>query len=348
MDIKKVGKAIAYLRKRAGYTQKDLADRIGISDKAVSKWERGLGLPDISYFGKLSVLLDIDTDSLLAGDVFRQDKGWAGLLFLTDNPYKIGASTLIYDKPLVYYLLSYFLLAGIKKIVIMCDQKDVAYLQTEFGDGSKLGINLYYCNRDCEGRADTLKPIVGCSNVMVVCGRSFIYGVGQTRFFQRAMVNKDRLTFLSFPKNVGDTTNKVFFDENRKVINELNLEKIRTQYDYYGIPVFFCPFNMLNRAYSLIGDDGIICLPHSALQSGLVYTEVPDRGYVEISIDTPNDILEVSNYVRMVQKWAGMNIYCIEEIAWRRGMISIDELEAFGKQKANTEYGEYILSLCHR
>ena len=73
MDVAKVGKAIAYLRKRAGYTQRDLADRIGISDKAVSKWERGLGLPEIGYLRKLSILLDTDTDSLLTGDVVHHD-----------------------------------------------------------------------------------------------------------------------------------------------------------------------------------------------------------------------------------------------------------------------------------
>ena len=91
MQIDKVGHAIAYLRKRAGYTQKDLADRLGVSDKAVSKWERGLGLPDVSLLGKLSILLDTDTDSLLAGDVIHHDRGWHGLLVLEDSSCGICA-----------------------------------------------------------------------------------------------------------------------------------------------------------------------------------------------------------------------------------------------------------------
>ena len=73
MDTQKVGQAIAYLRKRVGYTQKELADRIGVSDKAVSKWERGLGLPDIGLIGKIAILLDSDTDSLLAGDLVHHN-----------------------------------------------------------------------------------------------------------------------------------------------------------------------------------------------------------------------------------------------------------------------------------
>ena len=114
MDIAKVGKAIAYLRKRAGYTQKELADRIGISDKAVSKWERGQGLPEIGYLRKLSILLDTDSDSLLAGDVAHHKSDWTGIIVLDENPYGIGAGTMIYDKPIINFLLSYFLLVGIK------------------------------------------------------------------------------------------------------------------------------------------------------------------------------------------------------------------------------------------
>lgn len=136
----KVGKAIAYLRKRAGYTQKDLADRIGISDKAVSKWERGLGLPDISYLRKLSILLDTDTDSLLAGDVVHHDHLWSGVLLLDENDCGIGAGTIIYDKPLIYYLLSYFLLIGIHDVTILGTESDKEYIEKTLGDGKNLGL----------------------------------------------------------------------------------------------------------------------------------------------------------------------------------------------------------------
>ena len=162
------------------------------------------------------------------------------------------------------------------------------------------------------------------------------------------MVYKDRLTILSFPKKEGNVASKVCFDDNRKVVNKSNAKRIRTQYDYYEIPVLFCPFNMLNKAYELNGADGIMSLSHMALDEGLLFTEVPDRGYIENHIDTPDDVVEISNFVRMVQKSSGMNIYCIEEIAWRRGMISIEKLERFGKQKSDTEYGKYILSLCQK
>ena len=98
MDDNKIGKAISYLRKRAGYTQKDLADRIGISDKAVSKWERGQGLPDVGYLRKLSILLDTDSDSLLSGDVVHHDSSWAGIIVLEENSHKIVYGRVSYNR----------------------------------------------------------------------------------------------------------------------------------------------------------------------------------------------------------------------------------------------------------
>ena len=117
MDAIKTGKTIAYLRKKLGYTQKDLALRIGISDKAVSKWERGVGMPDIAYLRKLAILLNTDTESLLAGSAI-QENSWQGILVVDDN--EISLSTIVYDKPLAHYLLGYFMLLGISNIVIMC------------------------------------------------------------------------------------------------------------------------------------------------------------------------------------------------------------------------------------
>lgn len=345
MDIEKVGKAIAYLRKRAGYTQKDLADRLGISDKAVSKWERGIGLPDITYFGKLAILLDTDTDSLLSGDVIHHDENWGGLLVLEQNPYGIGASTLIYDKPLIYYLLSYYLLLGIKHICIACSHNDISWLQNEFDDGGKLGIRLHYCPNCSEDICLLVEQEMSCHNMMAIWGQRFIYGVDQTRFFQRAMLEKDHLTILSLPKKMSGATSSLFFDESRKIVDSSDESTLLTQYDYYEIPVLFGPKPILMRICSdrAKNDAG---LTNNLLQDVPLYTEVLDRGFVEIPVNTPDDVVNVSQFVKILQNACGMIVYCIEEIAWRRGMISLKELEQFGLAKAGTAYGQYILSLC--
>lgn len=334
MNLDKIGNAIAFLRKRAGYTQKELADRIGISDKAVSKWERGLSFPDVSCLRKLSILLDTDTDSLLEGDVINHDHGWCGLLVLDENVQGINAGTVIYDKPLVYYLLSYYILVGIQTIAISCSEKDKKYMQEELDSGSELGLKIAYC--DPLGIND--HPMFkGFTNVMVIFGREFIYGVDQTRFFQRAMLNKDRITILSLPRKRFDAVPRIIFDKEKRIVDFEDEEKLNTQYDYYEIPVFFCPKDKL----------ALICTDNGACVRGndILYTEVLDRGYVEMSIDTWEDVSTVSNFVKTVQYACGMEIYCIEEIAWRRGFISTETLKRFGDLQSNSHYGQYILSL---
>lgn len=348
MDKKKIGKTIAYLRKRAGYTQKDLADRIGISDKAVSKWERGLGTPDIAYFGKLSILLDTDIDSILTGNVIHLDKEWRGLLVLPENEQGVGAGTVIYDKPLVYFLLSYYLLVGIKHIYVVCNMKDKDDIFKEFGDGCRIGINLEYIGTKFDDVTNSLESDSTYSNLMVVYGRSFIYGVDQTRFFQRAMTNKDRITILSLPKKTEkEKYDFLCFDEARKLVPSDSDERIHTQYDYYEIPVLFCPKEKLPLLYSA-SDQGLFLITLSEYEREQIYTEVLDRGFVEMPIDNLDQALDVADFVRLVQNACGMEIYCIEEIAWRRGMIDLEQLREYGIRKRNTKYGRYILSLSER
>lgn len=335
MDALKVGKAIAHLRKKVGYTQRELADRIGVSDKAVSKWERGLGLPDTSIIGKLAILLDSDTDSLLAGDLVHHNTGWTGLLILGENPQGINVSTVIYDKPIVYFLLSYFLLMGIREIRIVCNENDQSFLEKQFQDGSILGLKLFY-SRTAWGK----EYGSGGPNVMVVSGMSFLYGVDQTRFFQKAMLNRDRTTVLSLPKKKSGSPARIYYDSDKKVVTSEEGEKLRTQYDYYQIPIMFCPSRVIESME--LNETEEISFKHSEEE---LYTVILDRGFVEIPINTWNDVMDASLFVKTVQKACGMQLYCIEEIAWRRGMISHEAFYKLGMEKRDTSYGQYILEM---
>lgn len=338
MEPKKVGNAIAYLRKKVGYTQRELADRIGVSDKAVSKWERGLGLPDTAIIGKIAILLDSDTDSLLAGDLVHNNNGWTGLLILKENINGIKANTIIYDKPVINFMLSYFMLMGIRDIRIVSGEEDRRYIIDEYGNGGKLGLQLTYWSEIKE------EDYMGSqSNVMVIFGMTFIYGVDQTRFFQKAMLDKSKTTVLSLPQKKVDSPARVYYDSDKRVVTSEDGEKLQTQYDYYQIPIIFCPAHVIcsmeleeknereSISYTRIGDE--------------VYTVTLDRGFVEIPLNTWDDVIDASSFVRIVQKACGMQIYCIEEIAWRRGLISHEDFIQFGKQKKDTSCGKYILEI---
>lgn len=331
MDVEKVGKTIAYLRKRAGYTQKDLANRIGISDKAVSKWERGQGLPDIAYLRKLSILLDTDTDSLLSGDVIHRGHGWEGILILSDNACRIGFSTVIYDKPLINFLLSYFLLVGIKKIHIVCEQAEREYIRQCFGSGEDYGVQI---ELHCQLREAASSE---AQNFMILYGRCILYGVDQTRFFQKAMMNRDRPVILALPKKNNDS--RMGIDANTLASNKPSA--FRKQYDYCSIPFLFIPSKSLEEAaeaknLSLYADQRVN------------YVEVLDRGFVDIEINDWNDVQEASAFLKIVQDRCGMNVYCLEEVAWRRGFVSLEQLQKLGMKHQGTAYGAYIESLYHR
>ena len=341
VDIGKVGKAIAYLRKRAGYTQKELADRIGISDKAVSKWERGQGLPEIGYLRKLSILLDTDSDSLLACDVAHHDSGWYGIIVLDENGYDIGAGTVIYDKPLINFLLSYFLLVGIKNIMIICTDADRKYINRSLGDGSDYGIKIVCYAKTLKGAIEDER--ITASNIMMVFGRCLLYGVDQTRFFQKAMINKNHFTMLVLPKKI-DQYSRIMMDADKKIVND-DSTGLHTQYDFSDIPIIFFPAKLL---YELIGSSSISSFVDKYVSQNEVYVEMLDRGFVEIEVDSWDNVQEASVFFKIVQDKCGMNVYCIEEVAWRRGMISLNQLKKLGKRYSGTSYGDYVLSLYDR
>lgn len=341
MEINKVGNAISFLRKKIGYTQKELADRLGVSDKAVSKWERGLGLPDTAIIGKIAILLDSDTDSLLAGDLANHNTGWKGLLIVESSVHGVNPGTIIYDKPLVYFQISQFLLMGIREISVVGSESECEIIQGLLNGGEGLGIQIeYYRNVPMDELASS------SGNVMVVTGRSIIYGVDQTRFFQKAMLNRDKITMLSLPKKVVDSPNCLYFDLDRKIISSESGEKIHTQYDYYQIPIIFCPTEVLGDIdFSRIHQDGLLYISKNKHE---IYTVALDRGFVEISINDWDDVADASEFVKIVQKACGMQIYCLEEIAWRRGMISRVQLAQCGEINKDRAYGKYILDIVGR
>ena len=170
MNLEETGKLIAKLRKEAGYTQASLAEALLVTDKAVSKWERGLCVPDTTLLPKLSRLLDADMEFLISANSEYHNHEWEGLLVL-DNP---GASidTSIYDKPMLDYLISYFMLVGIKHIDIRCSMDEEKYIRSrnleQYGIAVSFGI-----------RSDNPK--------MIIYGKYLLFGMSLTRHLQNAM-----------------------------------------------------------------------------------------------------------------------------------------------------------------
>ena len=170
------GKAIASLRKEAGYTQASLAEVLGISDKAVSKWERGLACPDISLLPQLSVLLDTDIECLLHGESISRGGKWKGILILDGL-----ACEKVYSKPMVYFLLQNFLLIGIRNILIIGGN-----VEPLLGSGEQFGVSFSFSNYDLTESLLNHKEFIN-SNVMIIFGNVLIHGANLTRKYQAMM-----------------------------------------------------------------------------------------------------------------------------------------------------------------
>ena len=342
MDNVKVGKAIRDLRKRAGYTQRDLAARMGISDKAVSKWERGISMPDITSLRRLAILLGTNVDNLLEGKSANNVENWHGVIILNNNPLGIGTETIIYDKPLISYLISYCMLVGIKEITISCSEKEKDYICSEMGNGSDYGIQI-----TCE---TNFRDLFCCSlpknteNIMMIYGRFFLYGVDQTRFFLKAMQNNDHFTSLAIPKIISDTEHTSRTGLSERIIIIDRDKSARTQYEYYQLPIAFFRSEMLPEIADFCYSRDMLDRFFSERE---IYIELLDRGVVEIELNDWDDIREVSEFVRIVQDRCGMKIYCLEEIAWRRGLISLEKMKELGERRSG-DYGSYILSLYNK
>lgn len=171
MNSLKTGKLIAKLRKDAGYTQKSLACALYVTDKAVSKWERGLSTPDTSLLPKLSMLLDADVEHLINGKMpYGISKDWSGVLVANDIEY------ILYNKPVLYYLLSYYLLVGITDIEIQTNNK--TYIESL--NLKQYNINVYYEHKESKKK-------------MIIYDKMLLFGVNLTRQFQDAISNNENI-----------------------------------------------------------------------------------------------------------------------------------------------------------
>ena len=166
------GNLIAELRREAGFTQKTLAEELHITDKAVSKWERGLSMPDVSLLPKLSLLLNADMSLLLAPEGKQPHEGWKGLIDLRES--RVDPRRKVYDKPAVYYLLIHYLLLDIREICFLCSEEDRKYLESDVF--VQLGFKFSF---ELPGEAD--------ANLMIMHRPAFIFGSDLTHHFQRAM-----------------------------------------------------------------------------------------------------------------------------------------------------------------
>ena len=258
----------------------------------------------------------------------------------------------IYDKPLIYYPLSILMLASIKEILIISTPDAIDNYKLLFGDGSKLGIKVEYAIQpEARGLADAFiigEDYIGKDSVCLILGDNVFYGPHMTQTLRDTMKHKDGAVIFGYPVKDATQFGVVEFDKDGKVLSLE--EKPQFPKSNYAIPgLYFYDNNVIEIAKnvkpSARGEIEITAVNNEYLNRGKLYVSLMGRGMAWLDTGTPEGMLQASNFVQTMQERQGFYISCIEEIAWRRGFITTDQLMNLGKELEKTEYGQYLMSL---
>lgn len=258
----------------------------------------------------------------------------------------------IYDKPLIYYPLSILMLASIKEILIISTPEDTPLYKRLLGDGSRLGMSFTYKVQDTpRGLADAFilgEEFIGDDSVCLILGDNVFFGQDMTKTLRQAMENKKGATIFGYPVKDARSFGVVEFDENRNVISIE--EKPKNPKSNYAVPgLYFYDNRVVDIAKSTKssarGEIEITAVNNAYLEMGELKVTLLGRGMAWLDTGTPSNMLKAAEFVEAVQDRQGFYVSCIEEIAWRRGFISIHQLKALGEELKMTDYGKYILSL---
>lgn len=258
----------------------------------------------------------------------------------------------IYDKPLIYYPLSMLLLAGIREILIISTPEDIGDYKKLLGDGSQIGVEFSYVVQETpRGLADAFilgESFIGDDSVCLVLGDNVFYGQDMTRYLRRAIDNLSGATIFGYPVKDPTAFGVVEFDKDKKVVSIE--EKPRHPKSHYAVPGLYFYDNRVveiakNVKPSARGEIEITAVNNAYRESGDLRVELLGRGIAWLDTGTPDGMLKAAQFVEAVQDRQGFYISCIEEIAWRRGFITTQQLQAIGESLKMTDYGQYLLSL---
>lgn len=258
----------------------------------------------------------------------------------------------IYDKPLIYYPLSILLLAGLQDILIISTPEDTPVYEKLLGDGSRLGVCLsYQVQQAPRGLAEAFiigESFIGTDSVCLILGDNMFYGQNMSRILWNARDRKSGATIFGYPVKDPRTFGVVEFDKDRNVLSLE--EKPSIPKSNYAVPgLYFYDNQVVDIAKrirpSSRGELEITSVNNEYLRMGQLHVELMGRGMAWLDTGTPQGMLKAAEYVEAVQSRQGFYISCLEEIAWRRGFISLAQLQTLGEELKMTEYGQYLLSI---
>jgi len=261
----------------------------------------------------------------------------------------------IYDKPMIYYPISVLMLAGIRDILIISTPEDLPNFEKLLGDGTQLGLNFSYKEQENpNGLAEAFiigKEFIGLENVCLVLGDNIFYGQGMSSLLKKASDICDiekRATVFGYYVNEPERYGVVDFDEEGSALSiEEKPSKPKSKYAVTGL--YFYPNSVIGIAEnckpSERGELEISSINQTYLQNKNLNVEIMGRGYAWLDTGTNDSMLEASNFIQTIEKRQGLKIACLEEIAYRKGFISREQLQKLAVNLSSSEYGKYLLNM---
>ncbi|KKO55024.1 glucose-1-phosphate thymidylyltransferase RfbA [Paenibacillus sp. DMB20] len=258
----------------------------------------------------------------------------------------------IYDKPMIYYPLSVLMLAGIKEVLIISTPRDLPFFESLLGDGSQLGMSFEYrIQLEPKGLAEAFiigESFINGEPVAMVLGDNIFYGQNFSQMLHNASKLQDGAVIFGCYFKDPSAYGVVEFDENYNVLSiEEKPQKPKSNYAVPGL--YFFDGDVANVASRVIpsarGELEITSVIEEYRSKGKLRVEIMGRGMAWLDTGTHESLLEASNFVEAIQKRQGLYIACIEEIAFRMGYISNQELLSLAEPLLKTQYGQYLIEL---
>ncbi|EOH79873.1 MULTISPECIES: glucose-1-phosphate thymidylyltransferase RfbA [Enterococcus] len=258
----------------------------------------------------------------------------------------------IYDKPMIFYPMSTLMLAGIKEILIISTPQDTPRFQELFGDGKDLGLQIDYAVQPSpDGLAQAFiigEEFIGTDSVCLVLGDNIYYGGGLSKMLQRAAAKESGATVFGYHVNDPERFGVVEFDDDMHALSiEEKPEKPKSNYAVTGL--YFYDNEVVEIAKNIKpsarGELEITDINKVYLEKNKLSVEVMGRGFAWLDTGTHETLLEASTFIETIEKRQNLKVSCLEEISFRMGYITREQLVALAEPLKKNQYGQYLLRL---
>ncbi|WP_029788911.1 MULTISPECIES: glucose-1-phosphate thymidylyltransferase RfbA [Vibrio] len=258
----------------------------------------------------------------------------------------------VYDKPMIYYPLSVLMLAGIREILVITTPEDQDGFQRLLGDGSDFGIELQYAIQPTpDGLAQAFiigEEFIGDDSVCLVLGDNIFYGQGFTPILQQAAMKNHGATVFGYQVKDPERFGVVEFDADMHAIS-IEEKPAVPKSNYAVTGLYFYDNQVVDLAKkvkpSMRGELEISTLNQMYLEQGNLNVQLLGRGFAWLDTGTHESLHEASSFVQTIENVQGLKVACLEEIAWRNGWLSDEELVQLAGPMLKNDYGQYLQGL---